>query len=58
MRLPAVINYPIEERVVFSTGPRTASLPAMYVPRKGNITTCLLEENSERSERTILAITS
>ena len=47
MRLPAVINYPIEERVVFSTGPRTASLPAMYVPRKGNITTCLLEENSE-----------
>ena len=31
MRLPAVINYPIEERVDFYDGPLAASFTAMYV---------------------------
>ena len=38
MRLPAVINYPIGERVVFRAGPHTESFPARYVVRKGNNT--------------------
>ena len=58
MRLPAVINYPIGERVVFRAGPHTESFPARYVVRKGNNTAWLTKEDSDGSERTILAGTS
>ena len=58
MRLPAVINYPIGERVVFRAGPHTDSFPARYVVRKGNNTAWLTKEVSDGSERTILASTS
>ena len=58
MRLPAVINYPIKERVVFRAGPHTDSFPARYVVRKGNNTAWLTKEVSDGSERTILASTS
>ena len=58
MRLPAVINYPIGERVVFRAGPHTKSFPARYVVRKGNNTAWLTKEDSDGSERTILASTS
>ena len=58
MRLPAVINYPIGERVVFRAGPHTESFPAKYVVRKGNNTAWLTKEDSDGSERTILAGTS
>ena len=58
MRLPAVINYPIGERVVFRAGPHTESFPARCVVRKGNNTAWLTKEDSDGSERTILASTS
>ena len=58
MRLPAVINYPIGERVVFRAGPHAAYFPARYVVRKGNNTAWLTKEDSDESERTILASTS
>ena len=58
MRLPAVINYPIGERVVFRAGPHTESFPARYVVRKGNNTAWLTKEHSDGSRRTILASTS
>ena len=59
MRLPAVINYPIGERVVFRAGPHTESFPARYVVRKGINTAWLTKEDSDGSaERTILASTS
>ena len=58
MRLPAVINYPIGERVVFRSGPHTESFPARYVVRKGSNTAWLTKEDSDGSERTILANTS
>ena len=57
-RLPAVINYPIGERVVFRAAPDAASFAARYVVRKGNNTAWLTEEGSDGSERTILASTS
>ena len=58
MQLPAVINYPIGERVVFRAGPHTESFPARYVVRKGNNTAWFTKEDSDGSERTILASTS
>ena len=42
--------------MVFRAGPHIASFPAMYVVR--NNTARLTEENSDRSERTIVASTS
>ena len=58
MRLPAVINYPIGERVIFRAGPHTKSFPARYVVWKGNNTAWLTNEDSDGSERTILASTN
>ena len=58
MRLPAVINCPIGERVVFRAAPHAESFPAMYVVRKGNNTAWLTQENSDGPERTILASTN
>ena len=58
LRLPAVINYSIGDRVVFRAGPHATSFPARYVVRKGNNTSCLTKEDSDGSERTILASTS
>ena len=58
MRLPAVNNYPIGERVFFHAGPHAAFFPARYVVRKGNNTTWLTIEDSDKAERTILASTS
>ena len=58
MRLRAVINYAIGERVVFRAGPHAESFPARYVVRKGNNTAWLTKEDSDGSERTILASTS
>ena len=55
MRLPAVINYPIGERVVFCAGPHAEFFHARYVGRKGNSTAWLTKEGSDGSERTILA---
>ena len=57
MRLPAVISFPIRERVVFRAGPHAASFPARYVVRKGNNTAWLTNEDSDGSDRTILAST-
>ena len=53
VQLPAVIIFPIKERVVFCAGPNTASFSAIYVVRKGNNTVWLKQENSDGSERTI-----
>ena len=58
LRLPAVINFPIGERKVFRAGPHAASFPARYVVRKGNKTAWLTKEDSDGSERTILASSS
>ena len=58
MRLPAVINYHIRERVIFRAGRHSASFPARYVVRKGIKTAWLSKEDSHGSERTILASTS
>ena len=55
MRLPAVINFPMGERVIFRAGPHAASFPARYVVRKGDNTAWLTKENSDGSERSILA---
>ena len=54
-RLSAVISYPIGEPVVFPAGPHAESFPARYVVRKGNNTAWLTKEDSDGSEKTILA---
>ena len=58
MRLPALINFPIGERVVFGAGLHSASFPARYVVRKGNNTAWLTKKDSDGSDRTILVSTS
>ena len=58
VRLPAVIIYPIRERVEFGAEAHAAYFPEMYVVGKGNNTAWLTQENSDGSERTILAKTS
>ena len=58
MRLPAVINYPIGECVVFRAGPHAESFPARYVVRKGNNTAWLTKKHSDGSGRTIPVSTS
>ena len=55
MRLPAVIDYPIGERVFFRAGPHTESIPARIIMKKGNNTAWLTRKNSDGSEKTLLA---
>ena len=55
---PAVINYRLGERVVFRDAPHTASFHAMYVVRTDNNAAWITQENSDRSERMILACTN
>ena len=58
MLLPAIINCPIGERVVFLAGPLMELFPPMYVIRKGNKKTRLTREYSAMSETTIVATRS